>query len=612
MIRDASRLQTPVRPHWRELPGLVRCSVSLVRDAGSRELAFTATVQFVSALAVAGQLLMAREIIGDVVRTQRLGDTLVWIGLIIGTVALLSLARVVQNEQSRLLGELVARQTMAGVIAVATRIDVLAFESDTFHDRLHRAQVQGQSRAFQMVSALVNISGAAVSSLAILIALSSMNPLLLTVAALGYIPLAAATRLNTRDTYSYTVGMTARDRKRTYLQSLMLSREPAKEVRAYGLAPYLLSLYDRLYDERISEMRQLVHRRTVRAIFGTAGGYLLTGAALAILSLLYVTGRISLGVLSASAYGFIQLGSRIQAMHYGTTSLYESMLFLQDYRSFVEGETRPKLQTRAERPPADLEIITAENVSFSYPGVRAPAVDSVSLAIRRGEVVALVGENGSGKTTLAKLLAGLYSPTAGRVLWNGLDMRGSNYDDLQNHIAVAFQDFCRYHLTVRENIGVGRHEALDDLISIYQAASHAGVEQFVRGLPDAYETVLGPEFLGGHDLSLGQWQRLALARTTFRDAQFVILDEPSAALDARIESEMLARLRPLFDGRAVLIISHRFSAVRNADRVYFLQQGRLIEHGSHNELVASGGAYAELFKLQAAAYSETFTELTRV
>lgn len=599
MSVNAKRVQSGAsgQPDWREFPALVRSSLSLARDAGSRELAVTATVQFATALAVAGQLLVAREIVGDLVRTQRLSNTALWIVLIIGTVALLSVARVVQNELSRLLGELIARRTIGDVIAVATCVDLLAFESDTFHDRLYRAQVQGQSRAFQMVSALFNVTGGAVSSVAILTALGSMNPLLLPVAILGYIPLAVASRLNTRDTYAYVFGMTPRDRKRAYLQSLMLAREPAKEIRAYNLAPYLLRLYNKLYDERITELRQLVRRRMTRAVVGAAFGYLLTGGTLGILALLYVTGRIGIGVLSASAYGLVQLGGRIQAMHYGATSLYESMLFLNDYRSFVEAAPSPQPKT-ASRPLRQLEVLSAEHVTFSYPGVLAPVVEDVSFEMRRGEVIALVGENGSGKTTLAKLLAGLYAPSAGRVLWNGVDTQTVDATSLRSRVAMAFQDFCRYQLTIRENIGAGRHEELHDDVGIYRAASHAGVDEFIPYLPDAYHTVLGREFMGGYDISLGQWQRVALARTIFRAADFVVLDEPSSALDARIEREWFSRLRGFLAGRTVLIISHRLSAVQSADRIYFLQQGRIVDHGTHEQLVAGAGAYAELFSLQ--------------
>jgi ATP-binding cassette subfamily B protein len=226
----------------------------------------------------------------------------------------------------------------------------------------------------------------------------------------------------------------------------------------------------------------------------------------------------------------------------------------------------------------------------------------VSLRIRAGEVVALVGENGSGKTTLAKLLACLYTPSQGHIRWDGTDAGEVDRDELRRAVAVIFQDFLHYHLPARDNIGLGRHEAVDDLDAIRRAAVQADADGFVEALPDGYGTMLGPEFLAGTDLSIGQWQRMALARAFFRDAPFVILDEPTAALDPRAEHELFKRIRVLLAERTVLLISHRFSSVRSADRIYVLDGGRIVESGTHEQLMDHQGPYAELFTLQASAY----------
>jgi ATP-binding cassette subfamily B protein len=226
----------------------------------------------------------------------------------------------------------------------------------------------------------------------------------------------------------------------------------------------------------------------------------------------------------------------------------------------------------------------------------------VSLAIRAGEIVALVGENGSGKTTLAKLLAGLYRPAQGVIRWDGLDLSTIDPDELRRSIAVIFQDFIRYHLPARENIGLGRVDGIDDLGAIRDAARHAGADTFIESLTRGYDTMLGPEFIGGTDLSIGQWQRMALARAFVRDAPFVILDEPTAALDPRAEHDLFERIRTLLSDRTVLLISHRFSSVRSADRIYVLRHGQVVEHGRHEELMALDGLYAELFTLQAKQY----------
>jgi ATP-binding cassette, subfamily B, bacterial len=241
-------------------------------------------------------------------------------------------------------------------------------------------------------------------------------------------------------------------------------------------------------------------------------------------------------------------------------------------------------------------------VTFQYPTATESALRNVSLNIRKGEIVALVGENGSGKTTLAKLLAGLYRSTAGSISWDGVDINGVDARQLRTAIAAIFQDFVRFHLRARDNVGLGRVDAVDDLDDIREAARHADADAFLSSLPDGYQTVLGPEFDGGSDLSVGQWQRVALARAFFRHAPFVILDEPTAALDPRAEHELFERIRGLLSGRTVLLISHRFSSVRNADRIYVLQDGRITEAGTHEELMELNGHYAELFQLQAAAY----------
>jgi ATP-binding cassette subfamily B protein len=318
------------------------------------------------------------------------------------------------------------------------------------------------------------------------------------------------------------------------------------------------------------------------------------------LAWLYVSGRLSVAGAGAAAFGLFQLGSRLRAMHFSGASLYEATIFVRDYESFLALAPPP---ANADRPaPPRFDLLAVQEVSFTYPGAARPALDQVSLQIRAGEVVALVGENGSGKTTLAKLLAGLYRPQEGRLLWDGVDTAALDPDELRQAVAVIFQDFERYQLSARDNVAVGRHERFSDLHAIVDAAERADAHRFISGLPGGYDAVLGREFVGGFDLSIGQWQRVALARAFFRDAPFVILDEPTAALDARAESRLFERMRELLEGRAVVLISHRFSSVRSADRIYVLRHGRITEHGSHDELMAVGGHYAELFTLQAAAY----------
>jgi ATP-binding cassette subfamily B protein len=517
------------------------------------------------------------------------------------TVAL-DFARTIETEQSRVLGELVGRRALSRVLDVSTRIDLLAFESPDFYDRLQRARAQGMFRSLQTVNGLLGLVGAAVTATSIVIALAALQPLLLPLVLIGYIPLWFVSTLNSRDLYRFMHGMTPNERQRHYLERILMGRDPAKEVRSFRLAQFLRGRYDTLYDERIAELRSLARRRMGRSLLGSVGSAFVTAGTVAVLAWLFVTGRMSLAAAGAAVFGLYQLGGRLRGLYMSATSLYEATLFIKDYSSFLELEPERTEAEGARPAPPGFQRLVAEDVSFTYPESDQPAVDRVSVEIASGEVIALVGENGSGKTTLAKMLAGLYRPDSGRILWDDVDLADVDADELRDSIAVVFQDFERYLLPARENVGLGRNERIDDFAGIRAASTRADADAFLSDLPEGYETMLGREFAGGYDLSIGQWQRVALARAFFRNAPFVILDEPTAALDARAESQLFDRMRELLEGRSVVLISHRFSSVRSADRIYVMHDGRVVEEGTHDELMAADGLYAELFTLQARAY----------
>ena len=592
---------------WRDLPRLLLDSLKLVWSAGRNVFLLTSSLQLLSAIGVVVQLYVAKSVFEAVLGSGGQADLAdlapPLVALVVVTVAL-DLARAIQNEQSRVLGELVGRKAVDRVLDVSTRIDLLAFESPDFYDRLQRARAQGQFRALQTVNGLLGIVGSSFTAAALLFALAALQPLLIPFVVVGYLPLWVVASLNTRDLYHYTRGMTPNDRQRSYLQNILMGRNAAKEVRAFNLAGFLRGRYDRLYDERIAELRHLAKRRTGRSLLGSVASSGVTVGTIAMLSWLYVSDRMSLAAAGAAVFGLYQLANQLQGLHMSATSLYEATLFIRDYSSFLTLE--PAVEAAEGRTPAPLsfERLSVDDVSFTYPESERPAVDGVSLEIRKGEVVALVGENGSGKTTLAKMLAGLYRPEAGRILWDATDLADVDLDELRQSVAVIFQDFERYLLPARENVGLGRKERIDDFERIVEAAARADADEFLNDLPEGYETMLGREFAGGYDLSIGQWQRVALARAFFRDAPFVILDEPTASLDARAESRLFERMRELLEGRSVVLISHRFSSVRSADRIYVMHEGRVVEHGSHEELMTADGLYAELFTLQARAYVE--------
>jgi ATP-binding cassette, subfamily B, bacterial len=595
---------------WRDLPKLLLDSIKLVWSAGRNTFILTSALQLLAAVGIAAQLFVGKRVLETVLAaggTVEFRDLVPVLALLVAVTVTLDLARAIQNEQSRVLGELVGRKAVDRVMDVSTRIDLLAFESPDFYDRLQRARAQGQFRALQTVNGLLGIVGASVAAISIVAALAALQPLLLPFVAIGYLPLWIVASLNTRDLYHFTRGMTPNERQRNYLQNVLMGRNPAKEVRAFNLARFLRGRYDRLYDERIAELRSLARRRTGRSLIGSLASSGVTVGTIGMLSYLYVSDRMSLAATGAAVFGLYQLASQLNGLHMSATSLYEATLFIRDYSSFLQLE--PDQEAAQGGPaPTGFEVLRAEDVSFTYPEARQPAVDDVSLEIRRGEVVALVGENGSGKTTLAKMLAGLYRPERGRIRWDETDLADVDADELRRSVAVIFQDFERYLLPARENVGLGRHERVEAFEEIVEAARRADADDFLATLPEGYETMLGREFAGGYDLSIGQWQRVALARAFFRDAPFVILDEPTAALDARAESRLFERMRELLEGRSVVLISHRFSSVRSADRIYVLHEGRVVEHGSHDELMALDGLYAELFGLQARAYVEAAPE----
>jgi ATP-binding cassette subfamily B protein len=590
----------------RLLPRICADAVRLVWAASPSGLTASVALKLVNGIGVAAALLFGRDLIASVLDTGNqaigLGAVAPRLGAVVGIVAGLGLVAAAGREVREVLSETTARHAKERILDVTTAVELAAYETPAFHDRLVRATSEGH-RPIQLVDGLIGTVGALASIAGIVVALLAIQPWLVPLLLVAGLPLMAAVLKAGQALFGFHMRMTPVTRARNYLYELLTDKDPAKEVRAFGLGGYLTNRHATLYDQHMTELRRITRHRFRIAVAGTLGLAAALGAGIAGLLYLALSGRLELADAATAAGALLILGERIMMTVSSIGEVYEAGLFVEDFTTFLATAPTHHAATGTRRAPEAFDRITVTDVTFTYPSGTRPALHNVDLELHAGQVVALVGENGSGKTTLAKLLARLYLPDSGHIRWDDTDTADIDPDQLRRRIAVIFQDFLHYDLPAWQNIGLGNVDRIDDRDAIHAAARHAGADTYLNRLPDGYDTILSPEYTGGRDLSVGQWQRVALARAFMRDAPLVILDEPTAALDARAEHELFASIRTMYAGRTVLFISHRFNTVRIADHIYVLDDGRIIEDGDHDTLIAHGGLYAELFALQAAAYT---------
>ena len=484
----------------------------------------------------------------------------------------------------------------------AADLDLDQFEDSTFYDKLERARQQTTGRTVLLSQVMGQVQDL-ISMAFLAVGLMAFNPWLILLLLVAVVPaFLGESHFNDRS-YALTRSQTEERRELDYLRYLGASDDTAKEVKLFGLSDFLVGRFGRLAEKFYGDMRALMIRRsawgTFFALIGSVGYYL----AYVVIIFRAVEGRLSIGDLTFLAGSFRQLRSLLEGILTRFTSVSQGAIYLQDLFEFFE--IRPRI-VKADHPapfPRPIrEGFRFENVGFRYQHSERWANRHLNFTLHAGERLALVGENGAGKTTLIKLMTRLYDPSEGRILLDGVDLRDYDPVELRQQVGVIFQDYLRYQMTMAQNIAVGNIDRQSDRELIEAAARQSLAYPLADRLPGRFDQELGRRFRNGVELSGGEWQKVALARAYMRDAQLLILDEPTAALDARAEYEVFQRFAELTAGRTAVLISHRFSTVRMADRILVLEKGEMLEVGSHEELLAKGGRYAELFDLQASGY----------
>jgi ATP-binding cassette, subfamily B, bacterial len=622
VIRPNPRGRSPDAPSisWRErlqalrhLPKLLR----MVWEAEPRYVVSILVLRVARSAVPLAVLWIGKLIVDEVVHAIAIhgsGGTIAWtrLALLLGielAIALVGegLSRLSALLES-LLGDLFANRTSVQLMQHAATLDLEQFEDAEIYDKLERARRQTVGRIGLFTMLLATLQDL-ITLVSLSIAIAVYVPWLLVLLVVAVLPSLLGETHFASLGYSLLYSWTPERRQLDYLRYIGASDISAKELKLFGLSDFLVGRYDRLSQDFYEANKALAVRRSVvsslLAVVGTLGYY---GAYAVIIYLTVIgyrssAGPFTIGVLTFLAGSFRQSRDLIQRVLLSLSQVFEQSLYLDDLFSFLDIEPRIRPTPGARPVPVPIRIGFAfEGVGFRYPGAEQWAVRGLDFSLSPGERLALVGENGAGKTTLVKLLARLYDPTEGRILLDGIDLREYDIDSLRRNVGVIFQDFVRYDFALKENIAVGNIARIGDEPAIRTAAERSLADSVAKRLAGRYDQMLGKRFEGGVDLSGGEWQKVALARAYMRDAQLLILDEPTAALDARAEYEVFLRFSELTKGRMAVLISHRFSTVRMADRILVLKNGQLVEQGTHEALVALGGLYAELFQLQAAGY----------
>jgi len=521
------------------------------------------------------------------------------LALQIGVGALGSVLSSFQNTSRELLGDSLQNTITLRILNKATGLEVEKFEDAETYDSLQNAYREVGVRPLGVLTQLITLLQAIITLLSIGALMARLGPLVLPLIVLASIPGVLIQNRFGSESYRMLRRRTQDARVQNYLGSLLTSDEVVKEVRLFHFEPYLIRRWEEYYHKFRAQLVPLVQRRNAWTLAASLLSAVLVGAAtLGVLSRA-AKGQITVGDFSLFALGIAQVQGQFSSLLSGVSGIYQNLLYIRNLFGFLEQPSRD-LDAGDEWQGA-IDTIEFQEVGFRYPLTERDVLKGLSFRVERGQALALVGENGAGKTTAIKLLTRLFQPTGGRILLNGQDAARFSARSVQREMSIIFQDFGQYQMTARENVVLSGE---GDLSEVKRAAERSGADEFVETLPGEYDTLLGRLFSGGRQLSGGQWQKIALARLYYRHASVLVFDEPTAALDAAAEFETVSRLREQAGERITVIISHRFSTVRLADRIVVLDGGRVAENGSHAELLALNGRYAALFRLQASGYSD--------
>ncbi len=588
----------------RRLPGLIGQAVRLGWEANRRDTTATVALNLASGIFTGYALIATTGVLQALFaagptphRVRAALPSLVLVAL--ATAARAGLQSAAGWAQSRLEPQ-VDQVVELRLLDLTSQVELAAFDDARFNDAMLRARDRGAFSAHRIVGNVLDCLTAAVGIVAAASVVAVLQPVLLALLVLAELPGGWAAVRSARIEYLTSFALTDTNRRKWILSDLMAERGTAAELRSFTLRRFMLDRVARLAGyARDAQLRAAGRQTLTRVVAQAATGVATLGVYL-VLGLLLSAGLVPLAVAGTAVLAIRSAQASLANLLFAVNQCYEEGLYFSDYLAFCADASGRIPGPSATPPPRGFRTITADKVTFSYPDAAQPALREVSVEIRRGEVVALVGENGSGKTTLAKILAGLYRPAAGAVRWDETPLAEVNPEPLREQIAVIAQDHANWPLTVRHNIAMGRPAEAGALTS---AATASGADTVIDKLAHGYDTLLDRRFKDGAELSGGQWQRIAAARGFYRSAPLLIMDEPTAALDARAEYALFSSVRSHAEDRAVLLITHRLASVRHADRIYVLRDGEVIEQGSHDELIELAGQYAELYTLQAAQYA---------